>query len=1618
MTPQLVKHIKLAFFAITLSLSQPLLAAQVSLATAPLVNSSTAQVLPNIMYILDNSGSMGWDFMPDYVDDDDKCKDSAGVFNVRCEVGDPPRMSAQFNSIYYNPKIRYSPPIQDSNGLEMEQKNAANTAGWTNVRTDPFNRQNSDQLNNNVNSISLLTGYPDRVFCNIGGQLSNAQLTDPAICQRNNGDYQYPDVVYSSGGYDTGGRRSQFITHRVFANPYYYNITAGEYCTDKQLTNCKVSPIPTGTFTFPASIRWCQPGNLADCQARYIDSQGYTVAKYGLVKGTRATATLQIKPDPSNPGRAAPNNFTVSSIIVNGTLYDDYNQQIGTVSGVDILGATVSGKNTDATSRSNLASAIANQINAFVPTAPTPDFIASVSGDTITVSPVMTGKLTGSVTPNISASQTVAEIPAVPAVGTITVNQAGKVSGSRNNTTTCTTNSTTCPVTVTIPAIQYTSSLASAGTTTLSTSFNHTTAGVNSAQTQRDLATAIKNNINGTTTTTKVDYTATCGANTSGTQACTTNVITVTAVIRSNVANATGNGLSGNVNTITYTTLPTNIAFGTTKPSGGVDSIPGYSLSLPIDVTAFTGGQLTVRSFDRVDIVPSRGNYPFSSGRTDCLSLTNACSYAEEMTNFANWYSYYRTRMQMMKTSTTRAFKNIDTRYRVGFITIADQANNNYLPINRFDAAQKNAWYSQLTNTPLFGGTPLRSALSTVGKIYAGKKPVGTADPMQYSCQQNFSILTTDGYWNGGVGTDLDNASVGDRDGAGTARPLFQGSTQTADSLADVAMYYYDTDLRDTSLGNCTGGPRADGSTGNVCANNVFTSSTDNNIQQHMTTFTLGLGVDGELVYDPDYQTATSGDFYNIKNNTLNWPVPAENTQRAVDDLWHAAVNGRGTYFSAKDPNQLSTSLNNALQSIGAKVGAAAAAATSSLNPVAGDNFAYVGSYTNQKWTGNLESRVIDVDSGAVSKSATWCVEDVLDTSNTCESPSVIRPDTSNGAAVYNCVTPNSDAASCVGAGVLEGTDCKVPVATACTGTFRNKVATQADTRNILMNVNGALGQFTAANLVTAGKNANFLGTFLANNLTQWNSLTSDQKAAYSPDKLVNYLRGQSGYELRSNNLITTPTGPIDLRYFRLREATMGDPLESTPIFVGVPKASYSDPNYGPDTLTGSFKSDQKTRAGTVFVGANDGMLHAFNAATGEERWAFVPSVAIPNLWKLANSDYASNHVNYVNGETEVYDFCASACSTGSAVWKTILIGALNGGGKGYYALDITSPNSPSLLWEFNTDSDLGYSFGKPIVTKKQDGTWVAILTSGYNNSTGSNPGKGVMYVLNANSGTLIDKYITSAGDATTPSGLAKVSYFVENINKNNTAGFVYGGDLLGNLWRFDINTAPASNVNPYKVATLKDPSGNPQPITTEPELKNIGNQRVIYVGTGKYLEINDLSDTQVQTMYAITDKNSFTTLANARDSMTSQTFVTNTTAGTRAGATTSNAVDLIANRGWYIDFPAGERVNVAARLESGTLIFPTIVPSSTECSPGGTGWLNFVDYKTGAPQVAGALVSVKTNTPIVGVNIYFIKGKPVVAIVTANDPTPTIRDEVPFGGSSGGDFSNHGVIWRELIEE
>jgi type IV pilus assembly protein PilY1 len=926
------------------------------------------------------------------------------------------------------------------------------------------------------------------------------------------------------------------------------------------------------------------------------------------------------------------------------------------------------------------------------------------------------------------------------------------------------------------------------------------------------------------------------------------------------------------------------------------------------------------------------------------VSSSSGPGATDERTNFANWFSYYRTRILMMKSGAGRAFSTIGDSYRVGFGTIYSTPSSSttdpeFLAIGDFAQPQKDTWYSKFYATSPSGGTPLRTALSTAGRYFGGT--VGP-DPIQYSCQQNFLILTTDGYWNAGSNSPVKldgSSSVGNQDNNATTmpRPMYDGNISGAsNTLADAAAYYYNTDLR-PSTGTCnTGVGGAD-----VCTDNVPISGRDSAPWQHMTTFTLGLGVNGQLKYASDYLAGGSADFNAITSGSLDWPKPVGDTPTAVDDLWHAAVNGRGQYFSAQNPDLLVSGIRTALAGVTARVAAGAAAATSNLEPVAGDNSAFVANYRTQKWDGDVQSRTIDLVTGAISNVANWSAQQQLD----------------------------------------------------------GMVSATSDSRTIFTYLSGSKVDFASSSFTAAQKTAWFTPT-ASPALTQSGGWTAVQTTAATADTLINYIRGQNGFEMgRSANAI---------QLYRNREHVLGDIINGKPVYVKKPPFNYTENGYQ------SFKTSNaiQNRQGVVYVAANDGMLHAFNSDTGVEMWAYVPSFVLPNLKYLADDNYANAHRYYVDGSPTVTDVW-----TGSA-WKTILIAGLNAGGKGYYALDVTNPGTPTVLWEF-TDANLGLSYGNPVVGKLQDGTWVVAFTSGYNNADGV----GRLYVLNAYTGALKFTLSTGVGSPGNPSGLGKISAWVDDALNDNTIKRIYGGDMLGNLWRFDVNDIiPPAGTEATLFATFQT-AGGAQPITTVPELGLVSNKPIVFVGTGRYLGASDVVDTSQQSLYGLLDQLTAAGLGNVRNSPSCplvKQSITILDANTRS--TTTQPVDLNTQCGWYLDFPAppsgsgSERVNVDPKLQLGVLAVATNVPANNICTVGGSSFLYFFDYATGQfvstseGHVAGTRLG---NAIVVGLNTYRLPDGRVITTPTLSDDTrpPKGNPDNPLVGAIG-----KRVLWRELL--
>jgi type IV pilus assembly protein PilY1 len=379
--------------------------------------------------------------------------------------------------------------------------------------------------------------------------------------------------------------------------------------------------------------------------------------------------------------------------------------------------------------------------------------------------------------------------------------------------------------------------------------------------------------------------------------------------------------------------------------------------------------------------------------------------------------------------------------------------------------------------------------------------------------------------------------------------------------------------------------------------------------------------------------------------------------------------------------------------------------------------------------------------------------------------------------------------------------------------------------------------------------------------------------------------------------------------------------------------------------------------------------------------------------------------------------------------WKTIVVGGLNAGGRGYYALDVTDPTAPKLLWEFSA-TDLGLTFGNPIITKRADGTWVVVFASGYNNVS-SGDGNGHLYVVDANTGSQllkIDTFTsgsTPAGSSGTPSGLAKINAFVDSELDNSALRF-YGGDLLGNLWRFDIDNRVAPNQQALRLAQLKLADGTAQPITTKPALANVSYNHVdypvVYAVTGRYIGTTDLSNTTTQSVYAIKDPltNSPYGDIRASSSMVVQTITAagSTTLGTRTIAV--NPVDWSIKSGWRADFPAaGERVNINPQLVLDTLFVGTNIPSTDTCTIGGSSFLYQFDITTGGIATGQDNVATFVGDVLIqGITTVQLAGSDssgsgsIVTILTRSDGT--LETELQATPSSSNNLRR--TSWRELV--
>ena len=687
------------------------------------------------------------------------------------------------------------------------------------------------------------------------------------------------------------------------------------------------------------------------------------------------------------------------------------------------------------------------------------------------------------------------------------------------------------------------------------------------------------------------------------------------------------------------------------------------------------------------------------------------------------------------------------------------------------------------------------------------------------ACQQAFAILVTGGFW--------------------TTKP---NETTT---MASIAEKYYNTDFRTTTL-----------------ENNVPTNKWDDNKRQHLVTYGISFGVDGNFIPDEWPDCNLPGEF-----KCPAWPATvASQSKDTIDDLWHSTVEGRGLFINAANPQELVEALKEIRSDIEIRLGSAAAVSTNSVQRQVGTHL-YQGIYHSGQWYGDLKAIPVNADTGQIG------IED---------------PDTKK---IIKQIWSAKDQ--------LDHIDLKW------------------EDRAIFTSMPDAAGKYAGYAF-----NSNLPSGLLG-------QLHADPDVAKS---MVNYLRGDRDLEQQNG-------GP-----FRNRASRLGDIVHSEPVY----------------------------HKGVIYVGANDGMLHAFDATTGNEIFAYIPHLVFNHLAELADPAYG--HKYYVNSTPY-----AATVDAGGA----LLVGGLGKGGKGYYCLDIANvtavPPYATVKWEFTTadDADMGYSYGRPLIFRTLKNGWVVVFGNGYNSSSG----EAILYVLDVKTGEVLHKFETGAGDCNGFVGDA----FVTDVNFDGNGDFVYAGDLKGNMWKFDLrgDNDKGEWRSAYMNGTVPEPLTRVgRPITTAPDVmmhcRNDLAGYIVVFGTGQYVNEADFNTVQTESLYGIWDwqeaweilakekgagdgkflglvqkgstdssGRAIAALSNAEQVLLGQQAVLDTDQYIYVSdhpinywkpSKTSAADETLNHVGWYFDLPAtGERLIRNPIIRDGTVVAIGSIPVQTPCSSGGS---------------------------------------------------------------------------------
>ncbi|MGB7196127.1 MAG: PilC/PilY family type IV pilus protein [Collimonas pratensis] len=502
----------------------------------------------------------------------------------------------------------------------------------------------------------------------------------------------------------------------------------------------------------------------------------------------------------------------------------------------------------------------------------------------------------------------------------------------------------------------------------------------------------------------------------------------------------------------------------------------------------------------------------------------------------------------------------------------------------------------------------------------------------------------------------------------------------------------------------------------------------------------------------------------------------------------------------------------------------------------------------------------------------------------------------------------------------------------------------------------------------------------------EWPQLDDAQRAVLRSENLLEYVRGNAALEAKHG-----------VGNFRNRKGKLGDIMYSAPLYVGISDSAYQflPAGAGGATYPDYVKSKQQRQA-MLYVGGNDGMLHAFDAFSGIEASAFIPQAVFSALPDLSEYGYA--HRPYVDGLLTVGD--AYLETAGGAAWTSVLLGATGGGARSLFALDVSAPPAAApILWQRSAandgsgagDDDMGYLFGEALAIRLANGDWAAIYGNGYQSENLD----AVLYLVALSSGRLIRKITLGEGDAEAPNGLATPA-LVFNLQRAVSAAYV--GDLQGRLWKIDL-----SAIQPQRwqtalsgaLFTAADSSGKRQSIAQQPLLEQHvkGGVLAMFSG-GKPGDGRIPGAAQKQSLYGVWDKAASGPVT-GREQLQRQVL---TEGSDGQWQLSSNAVNWGVSRGWYIDLP--EKLGYAVgklQIIDGVLWLLTYAPARDKS------YLIAIDYNNGGATSDSAFAGDLKNTAVAEVPAsivtpMFIKlpdGRTQL-VIAGRDGLPHVVDIVP----------------------